>query len=316
MFKIEFIYELLSGDLTEKGYKHFLSGISALVKKFRWPKSIIISETTDSDYWTANDIKELSHQFLEHAIEKRKFAYLDKIPENYLSYYFTQIFVSFVANRISEEQQKSGLSFEKCKELLATIIKERYIIKQIDSIDYVFTNSFDGNEINSKIDFDKELKYLSHVPILENTKHFKPLVATALEDIFNLINIPIVTSKLVELVFNLFDQKVFSISISEEETDELTNYEIDTAKFQPAIKNIVAGLSKDDSKLISEYLFQTQGEVSLSVLAEKYGIPKSTLHLKIEQFKKKIVQTYIPENEEEGVFFLKYILTVLDEMGK
>ncbi|MCX6307619.1 MAG: helix-turn-helix domain-containing protein [Bacteroidia bacterium] len=316
MFKIEFIYELLSGDLTEKGYKHFLSGISALVKKSGWSKSIIISEFTDSDYWTANDIKELTHQFIEHSIEKRKFSYLDKIPENYLSYYFTQIFISFVANRISEEQQKNGLSFEKCKELVDTIIIDKYIINQIDSIDYVFTTSFDGNDINSKFDFDKELKYLSHIPILEDTKHFKPLVASALEDIFNLINMPVATSKLVELVFNLFDQKVFSISISEEETDELTYYEIDTTKFEPAIRSIVAGFSKDDSKLISEYLFQTKGEVSLSVLAEKYGIPKSTLHFKIEHFKKKLLQTYTPENEEEGVLFLKNIFTVLDEMGK
>lgn len=316
MFKIEYIYELLAGNLTEKGYIHFLSGISSLVKKHRWSKNIIISETSNYDYWTSDDIKELSHQFLVYAIERRKFAYLSRIPENYLSYYFTQIFISFVANRISEEQQKNGLSFEKCKELVQTVTKEKYIINQINSINYIFTNSFDENIINFDFDFDKELKYLSHIPISESTKHFKPLVTTALEDIFNLFNTPISFSKLVELVFFLFDQKEFVNSILCDKSTEQLENEINTTNIQPRIRSIVAGLSKNDAKFISEYLFQTQGEVSLFDIAERYGIPKSTLHHKIEQFKKKITQTYMPENEEEGLFFIKKLSETLDEIGK
>lgn len=316
MFKIEYIHELLSGNLTEKGYKHFLSAISTLVKNYRWSKSIIISENAGSDYWTADDIKELSQQFFIYSIEKRKFAHLDKIPENYLSYYFTQIFISFVANKISEEQQKSGLSFEKCKELINTIIKEKYIINKIGSEDYVFINSFNDNEIDPNYNFDNEIRYLSYIPINENTKHFKPLVATALEDIFNLIDRPIPVSKLCELVFYLFDQKVFTNSNYDEETYQETNYDVTTSKFEPVIRNIVAGLLKEDAILISEYLFQTQGEVSLSDLEEKYGIPKSSIHHKIDMFKKKIVNHYTPDNEGEGVCFMKNLLEALDEIGK
>jgi len=75
-------------------------------------------------------------------------------------------------------------------------------------------------------------------------------------------------------------------------------------------------LSKDDAKLISEYLFQTKGEISLSALAEKYSLPKSTAHHKTEQFKKKVSQNYIPENEEDGIVFLKKLSAALDELAK
>lgn len=316
MFKIEYIHELLSGNLTEKGYKHFLFGIYFLIKKHQWSKNIIVSGNTNSEHWTIDDVKELLQQFFMYSIEKRKFAYLEKIPESYLSYYFTQIFISFVANRISEEQQKSGLSFEKCKELVMSIADEKYTTNQIDSIYYVFTTPFEEKAINQNINFEKELKYLSRIPILEITKHFKPLVTTALEDVFNMIDAPIAVPKLVELVFNLFDQKAFANIDFVEETYEHVYSDADSSKFKPVIKNIVTELSKDDANLISEYLFQTQGQVSLSDLAEKYGIPKSSVHYKVDTFKRKIVENYMPENEEEGVFFMKNLSAALDEIGK
>ena len=316
MFKIGYIHELLSGNLTEKGYKNFLSRIYFLIKKHQWSKNIIVSGNTNSEHWTIDDVKELLQQFFMYSIEKRKFVYLEKIPESYLSYYFTQIFISFVANRISEEQQKSGLSFEKCKELVMSIADEKYIINQIDSIDYVFTTPFEEKAINQNINFEKELKYLSRIPILESTKHFKPLVTTALEDVFNMIDAPIAVPKLVELVFNLLDQKAFANIDFVEETYEYVYSDADYAKFKSAIKNIVTRLSKDDANLISEYLFQTQTQVSLSDLAEKYGIPKSSAHYKVDTFKKKIAENYVPENEEEGVCFIKNLSAALDEIGK
>lgn len=315
MFKIEYILELLSGNLTEKGYKSFLSGITILVRKYHWSKNIIISENRNSNNWSTEDIKELTQQFFEYTITKSKFVYLEKIPASYLSYYFTQIFVSFVANRISEEQQKQGLSFEKCKELVYAITKEKYISRQINSIDYVSSNSFSEIDIKPISDSDNELKYLSPIVIKKDTKQFKPLVAIALEDILNLINTPIPISKLVETVYKLLDQSAFANPNAQDDYEQSDN-DIDENKYTSAIKNILIGLSRDDAKLISEYLFQTQGEVSLSTLAEKYGLPKTTVHYKTEQFKKKIAQNYTPENEEDGVSFIKKLSDILDELAK
>jgi len=316
MFKLEYILQLLNGNLTDNGYKSFLSGVAAMVKKYRWNKNIIISENPTNEYWSTADIKELLHHFFEYAITKNKFAYLDKVPENYLVYYFTQIFISFVANRISKEQQKKGVSFEKCKELVTTIVREKYISKGVNGIDYVGTNSFSETDIKINFDFDNELKYLSPIVIKEGVKQFKPLVAIVLEDIFNLVDTAIPFSKLIETVFKLLDQSAFVNPKTQDEYDEQTDYEIDESKYHSAIKQIVAGLLKDDAKLISEYLFQKQGEVSLSALAEKYGLPKSTIGYKTEQFKKKVAQNYIPENEEDGICFIKNLSAALDELAK
>lgn len=315
MFKIEYIYELLSGNLTEKGYKSFLSGVSAMVKKYHWRKNIIISENPTADYWSAGDIKELTQQFFEFAITKNKFSYLERIPENYLEYYFLQIFISFIATRISEEQQKQGLSFEKCKELVLAIVKEKYISQKNSNIEYVSTNPFLENEIKQNYDYNSELKYLSPIAIKEDTKHFKPLVTIALEDIFNLIDIPIPHSRLIETVYKLLDQSAFSNPNAQEESDEQTDYDIDENKYKSAIQNILNGLSKDDAKLISEYLFQIQGDVSLSSLVDKYGLPKSSIGYKAEQFRKKVAQNYIPENEKDGIYFIKNLSAALDELA-
>jgi len=315
MFKIEYIYELLSGNLTEKGYKSFLSGVSAMVKKYHWKKNIIISENPTADYWSAGDIKELTQLFFEYTISKNKFSYLERIPENYLAYYFLQIFISFIATRISEEQQKQGLSFEKCKELVLAIVREKYISLKMSSIEYVSTNLFSENEIIQNYDYYSELKYLSPIAIKEDTKHFKPLVSMALEDIFNLIDIPIPHSKLIETVYKLLDQSAFANPNAQEEYEDLTDYDIDESKYKSAIQNILNGLSKEDANLISEYLFQREGDVSLSSLSDKYGLPKSSIGYKAEQFRKKITQNYIPDNERDGVCFIKNLSAALDELA-
>lgn len=316
MFKIEHILQLLLGNLTEKGYKDFLSGVSAMVKKYRWSKNIIISDKPTADYWSASDIKELTQQFFEYAITKNKFSYLEKIPENYLEYYFSQIFISFIAIRISEEQQKQGLSFGKCKELASAIVKEKYIFQKIKGIEYVSKNAFSENEIKQIYDYDSELKYLSPIAIKDDTKHFKPFVAIILEDIFNLIDNPIPHSKLIETVYKLLDQSVFANPNAQEEYDEMTDYDIDESKYNLAIQNILYGLSKNDAKLISEYLFQTQNNVSLSSLVEKYGLPKSSIGYKVEQFRKKVIQNFKPENEENDINFIKKLSAALDELAK
>ena len=67
--------------------------------------------------------------------------------------------------------------------------------------------------------------------------------------------------------------------------------------------------------LISEYLFQSQGVMSLSELAIKYNLAKSSLHHKVENFRKKISRAYTPVNEEDGVIYIQNISITLDELS-
>jgi hypothetical protein len=319
MFKTEYIYEILSGLLSNEGYKHFISVVSNFVRKYNWPKTIIVSsETNSTKFWSIDEIKELTHQFFEWSLSKGKFDNLDKIPENYLSYYFSQILISFITNRIKEEQQKQGLSFEKCRELVISICKEDYINNTIEGRDYVFIHSFTKDDLKPNDDIENALTYLPKIPIKESTKHFKPLVKLAIEDIFNSIKTPISLNKLTKAVFSLFDQKSFNNNILETNEESIAIEEITetSLKYDKIIQKLLHGLTKDDAKLISHFLFRNEKEQSLAELANLYKIPKSTFHHKVDTFKKKIASSYTPENEQDGILFIQNISKALDDYSK
>jgi len=317
MFKTEYIYELTSGQLSNKGYKHFLSVVRSYVIKYNWPKSIIAStEINSTRYWSIDEIKELTHQFLAWSLFKGKFNHLNKISENYLSYYFSQILISFIANRIKEEQQKNGLSFEKCRELVISICKEDYTINNFKGKEFVFTNAFSLNDIKPGEEVLDEISYLSKIPIKESTKHFRPLVKLAIADIFNTIETPIQISKLIEVVYSLFDQKGFNYTGSGEDLSDKIEIRWTSLKYAEIIRNLLTGLTKEDARMISDFLFHDEEKQSLSDMANKYNVPKSTLHHKITLFKKKIIRSYSPENEEDGIFYIQNIAKSLDELAK
>lgn len=316
MFKTEYIHELISGQLSNEGYKHFISIVSIFVRKYNWPKSIIVSsETNTTKFWSIDEIKELTHQFFEWSLFKGKFDNLSKIPENYLSYYFLQILISFIANRIKEEQQKQGLSYEKCRDLVFSICKEEYINNSIEGKEYVFLNPFSKVDLKPNEEIDNALSYLSKIPINESTKHFRSLVKIAIEDIFNSIESPISLNKVTETVFSLFDQKSFNISEINEEL--ITTEEIGrtSVKYDKVIQKLISGLTKDDAKMIFNFLFQNEGKQSLAELAAKYNIPKSTYHHRLDTFKKKIASSYTPENEQDGILFIQTISKALDKLS-
>jgi hypothetical protein len=317
MFNTNYIFELISGQLSVEGYKHFVSSISYYIRKFNWPKSIIITDEINTiKYWSEQDVKELTHQFFEWTLIKGKFEFLNKIPENYLSYYFTQILISFIANRIKEEQRKEGLSFDKCRELVISICNEDYIVNTIDGEEYVFNNTFDKEDIKNSCELSDLFSYLSKIPIKESIRQFRPLVKLAIEDIFNAIESPILYSMLIENVFYLFDQKGF-ISL-ETNTEQFSDFDLEvlSKKFDKIIRSIVSGLTHHDAIMISHFLFNNHNEQSLAEIAEFYSIPKSTLHYKIDTFKKKIILNYTPDNESDGVVFLQNLSKALDNISK
>lgn len=309
MFKEEYLLELLSGKLTSRGYANILGTITSMVRKYQWKKSIIVSDHNDND-WQSDDIKELSHQFFEWIISKNKIKYLSKVPFEYLSYYFTQMFISFVSNRIKEEQQKVGLSFQKCQELVQEICQEDYDEETHEHSTYVKSSMSDGNNWIDKL--DDVVKYLAHYPINEDTKHFKPIVKLAIEDILLSADGYVSVSSLAKAVFELLDQSVFKTNMSE---NQIVYNQLDDEQTK-AIKTIIEDVGQVDSRIFLEYIFQNTGGISLSSIADKYNLPKSSVHRKIEDFKKKNFSTYVPNNEEEGISFLQNIALALDKISE
>ena len=309
MFKEEYLLELLSGKLTTRGYASILGTIASMVRKYQWKKSIIVSDHNDND-WQSDDIKELSHQFFEWIISKNKIRYISKVPFEYLSYYFTQMFISFVSSRIKEEQQKVGLSFQKCQELVQEICQEDYYEETHEHSTYVKSSMSNGN--NWIVNLDDTVKYLAHYPINEDTKHFKPIVKLAIEDILLSADGYVSIPSLTKAVFELLDQSIFKTN---EPENQIVDNQLDDEQTK-AIKTIIESVTQVDARIFLEYIFQNTGGISLSSIADKYNLPKSSVHRKIEDFKKKIFSTYVPNNEEEGVSFLQNIALALDELSE
>ena len=308
MFKEEYIIELLSGNLTEKGYSNIVGTIALMVRKYQWQKNIVVSENVGVD-WTIDDIQELSQQFFLWIIENDKLKYLDKIPYEYISYYFTQMFISFVSDRIKTEQQKIGVSFNKCEELVREICVEDYDEIKIGNKTYV---SSKGTSPNIQIDnLDDILKYMPKYVIKPTTKHFKPLVKMAIDDVMTTADGFVQIETLVKSVYLLLDQSslfedIYARVDNKEQTDDYTPY----------VMKILEGINKTDASIFWDYIFGDSAKMSLFDLDQKYNLPKSSIHNKISNFKKKIFSSYMPTDENDGIYFLKILANSLDEIVK
>lgn len=308
MFKEEYIIELISGRLTQKGYANIVSSVALMARRFNWQKNIVVSDSFGT-CWNDDDVKELTQQFFEWVITNGKLDYIDKVPHEYLSYYFTQMLVSFVSNRIKEEQQKVGISFQKCNVLVREIADEYY--KPVSHMDksYVKSNLASGNVwINNLEDV---VTYLSHYPITEETKQYKPIVKLAVEEVLIAADAYVSIDSLVNAVYGLLDQSSFSVNVDESETENSSD-----GKYDSAIAKILEGINSTDAHIFLNYVFGDEQKMSLSEIAFKYNVPKSSIHKKIEDFKNKIFNVYMPENEDDGICFLQNLAQSLDDLAK
>lgn len=308
MRKTKYIIELAKGKMTFEAYNYIVSLIKFYLNKYRWPKIILDENTNKNDFWTSDEIISLTQQFLVYVLEKEKLRNYRKIPKNYIEYYFKTIIVSYVASKIKEQQNKQGLSFFDTKRISLEILNDFYFMKEIKSDFFwnkenVFTNPVIENETINDI-----IESLPKIPITEKTKHYKPRVKTAINDIFNLINRPIKQSVLLNQVFKLFDQSYFSLI--EEDQDE---NEIREDVISQAVQQIIFKVNQIDICIYLDYFFSDRKE-SLNSIAQRLNVPKSTIHYKTSNFTKLITETFVPENEQEGICFLEKLHKALDEL--
>ena len=308
MKKAEYIIELAKGNMSLDGYDYIVSLVKYYLNKYSWPKTILDENTNTDKYWNDDEALSFTQQLLIFILEKGKLKNYRKIPENYIEYYFKTIIVSYVANKIKEHQNKLGLSFDDTKRVSLEILNDLYFSRKFKSDTFwnkenVFTNPVNDNETINDI-----VSTLPKIPITEKTKHYKPRVKTALNDVFNLINRPIKQNVIFNQVFKLFDQSSFAVNDDEQITNEIRERVV-----SQAIEQIVTKLEQIDIPIYLDYFF-SDTKKSLSYIAEKYNLPKSTAHYKINQFTKIISESIIPDNEQEGVWFLENLHKTLDEL--
>ena len=309
MFNDKDIIELLSGSLSEESYNNILATIGGMVNKYKWPRTIIVSNK-QSERWEDDDIKELAHSYFEWLISNDKLKYIVKIPRNYIGYYFAQMLVSFVSDRIKIEQSKSGLSFRQCKEIVYDICQEDFIINEINNEQYVCLD--ETSSFNLAKGIDDLSKYLPKHPIDPVKNNAKSMIRLAVEDVVNTINGSIPISKLYEIVYMLCSIETKSTDV---ESVQINDDELNGSKYEDTIQQIVGEMNTDDASMILDYLFQDNGKTSLSKMEEKYNIPRSTIHYKMEMFRQSIGRHFKPDSEEDGIRFLKKLATVLDEIA-
>lgn len=309
MFNDKDILDLLSGCLSDKSYNNILTTISSMVNRYKWPRTIIVSSKR-TDRWEDDDIKELAHSYFEWLINHDKLKYIAKIPRNYIGYYFAQMLVSFVSDRIKAEQSKSGLSYRQCKEIVYNICKEDFIINEINNEQYVCID--ETSSFNLAKDIDDLPKYLIKHPIDPIKNNAKSMIRLAVEDVVNSINGSIPISKLYEIVYMLCRIEPKS---TDADSVPINNDEEIDSNYEDTIQQIVGDMNTDDASMILDYLFQDNGKKSLTEMEEKYKIPRSTIHYKMEMFRQSIGRHFKPDSEEDGIRFLKKLATMLDEIA-
>lgn len=308
MRKAEYIIELAEGKLSLKGYEYIVSLVNFYIKKYNWPKIILDEQANTGDFWTDDEILSITHQLLLYVLEKEKLKNYKKIPEDYIEYYFKTIIVSYVANKIKEQQNKVGLSFDDVKRVALEILEEFYFHKNIKN--EIFWNK--ENDFNDPVISDDAIKEqvdsLPKIPITEKTKHYKPRVKTALHDLFSLVDKSIKEEVVFNQIFSMFDQSYFLISIDNEKTSEIREDVI-----KKAIRQIHEKIDERDVPIFLDYYFSAT-QNSLNTIAVKYNLPKSTVHHRVTQFAKIISNSFMPENEQEGIWFLEKLHDSLDEL--
>lgn len=308
MSNAKYIIELAKRQMSLDGYDFIVSIVKQYLNTYNWPKTILDENTNLDTKWSDDEVLSFTQQLLVYVLDKEKLKNYYKIPENYIEYYFKTIIVSYVANKIKVHQNKLGLSFDDTKRISLEILNDQYFSKEYaDVIIWNKENSF-INPVLENDSINEIVSTLPKIPITEKTKHYKPRVKTAIIDVFNLVNRPVKQNILINQIFKLFDQSSFAVNNDKQSKNEIRNDLV-----LNSILAICNRISRNDIPIYIDYFFN-DSELSLNLLAVKYNLPKSTVHYKTSQFSKIITDCYMPNNDEEGIWFLENLHKTLDEM--
>lgn len=313
-FNINYINDLLNGKLSLEGYNHILSVVGYYTKLNQWSVSIVMPERNRDSRWEKEDYEELVQQYFEWLLVKGKLNYVHKVPESYRSYYFLQLLMSFISDKIAEYQKTTGVSYSAIKKIALEILEERF--RKDEREEKVFWSGGDVviEDSMAAPDLDECIRSLPRVAITGKIKHLKPHVKNCLLSIFEVYQFPIEQETLITSVYKLFDQSQFHTT-EFQSLNSNVEFEAEAGKnYKSQVDSLVLNLSAIDCQIFLSYLF-VNDPPPLDFLASKFKLPKSTLHSKIAGFKKKIATVYIPVNQEDGVGFIKNVHDALDKIA-
>jgi hypothetical protein len=303
-----YIRELASGNLSLKGYSALISLMHYMINRYRWSKIILDESSIFDKSWSVADYPSFFHQFFHYLIESKKLVYLEKIPDEYVDYYFKQILVSYVSKKIKEKQSLYNVSYDSVKRIGLEVLAESYILRTINNRKFWGTSLMSNDPEQSNETLKELVNKLPKINIKADNKQLKPLIKIGIDDIFSLINEPIEERPLISLLYSLFDSTGF-LNIDEDIPDLS---EINLIKIDVLSTQIFNKIEPADIPIIMDYFFGDI-EVSMQDLSNKYIIPKSTIHVKLNKFRSLISKAYTPSNTEEGIEFLRNLRQKLDD---
>jgi len=305
---IQYIRDLSKKELSKDGYKKLIALMNHFIYKYRWPKQILDEAEKGYSDWKFEEIVLFTHQFVLFLFEKDKLKNINKIPDEYIEYYFHQIIVTYVASKIQQTQKKEGISFETVKRIVKGLQKVGFNKTELKGKVYWTKSDRFNNKVLPDSEIERQVGFLPKILLGPGIKHFKKHVIKAVDNIFSLTETSFEENLLIKLSFSLFDQTPF-IKAVDKQSEE---FDIDEDAINHSINEIVQKVELKDLPIIISYFF-IGDQPSLKELAEKHDIPKSTIHYKINGFKELLQGTFNPKNDEEGLLFLKKLHKKLDE---
>ena len=306
---IEHIKGLAEKKMSREGYTKLISLLHHFIYKYNWPKSVLDEVDHRNPEWNQEEIISFTHQFVMYLFDRNKLKNIEKIPDEYLDYYFHQIIMTYVSDKIKKTQKEQGISYQTLKRIVKEILENDFIDVKIETKKYWTMKDIYENKILSNENIQNLVDHLPKIPINADTKHYKPLIKKGMDLIFSVTESAIEENYLVQLTYSLFDQSYFVSQLDNEEAD----VEIDHVKIDNIISKIIKEISIEDIPLIMKYYFN-DNNYTLSDIAKEFSIPKSTTHYRIEKFKNILNSNYVPQNREEGVYFLEKLYEKLDEI--
>lgn len=305
---INTIKNIAINQLDERGYKKIISLLFTMVNRYNWPKTVLEDYRKSDHNWSLEEIIALTHQLLIFIQKEGKLEHIEKIPDNYLEYYFHQIIVTYIASNIHEYQTSRGISHKSVRRILLGILNENYF-KAI-SKGHTYWSESKENSIGQvdKQDYLQRLEYLPKIYVRNWERQYKKYVQKAVKSIFSLGVVSIEENILVDATYKLFDQ------INSDEEPEISTLDnIDRTAIRERVKQILGSIEESDLQIMYDY-YLTESRMTIRALGEKYSLPKSNIQMKLDKIRKSLIEGFTPSNQEEGIYFLDILKDELDKM--
>lgn len=339
-FKIEHIHNLLNSRLNSEGYEHFVSIIAQIIKQNSWHKEYYLPEDkidASSEKWSVDEIKAFFHDFILWMVNRKKIRNLQSQPDIFLAKYFHSVFNSYAVECLSNNQKKSGLTFNECRRIINSICDEELATIVYSNKKYVSISKFKYSDVLDEVDIEQVIAFVGLPDVKTTTKHYKTVVRELISDILYFIDKPISVKRLERIVWKLFSLKE---KVTIENQDEILpeKYEKNNGEFvetfstnlpiqnqdvspdeyryiQEEVNKITSGLGHVEAEIILGVFFSGGINFSMEECLRKHGIKKSTYYSRIKDFDSRLkILSYIPENQLSMKFFIDMLENSLEKI--